>query len=90
MHSDPKHCYYLSLSLTVKVIGKTHRKDNAPWSNKHAVQKKMSRDSPYYWCPTDVKYVMNDLLTITERGQKRSRVTRWILTTAQRFLASIN
>ena len=38
--------------------------------------KKMSRDSPNYWCPTDVKYVMNYLLTITERGQQRPRVIR--------------
>ena len=31
--------------------------------------------SPSYWCPT-VKYFMNDLLTITEIGQQRSRVIR--------------
>ena len=38
--------------------------------------KKISRDSPNYLCPNDVKIVINDLLTITERGQQRSRVTR--------------
>ena len=51
---------------------------------------KMRRDSPNYWCPTDAKYVINDLLAITERGQQRSRVIRCILITAQRFLASSN
>ena len=39
--------------------------------------------------PFTVKYVINDLLTITE-VQQRSRVIRQILITAQRFLASGN
>ena len=37
-----------------------------------------------------VKYVINDLLTISEIGQPRSRVIRWIFITAQRLLACRN
>ena len=33
---------------------------------------------------------MNDLFTLTVVGQQRSRMTRLIITTAQRFLASKN
>ena len=36
---------------------------------------KLSRDSPNYWCPIDMSNI-NDLLTITEIGQQRSRVIR--------------
>ena len=52
--------------------------------------KKMSRDSPNYWCPTDLSNAIKDLITFTERGQQRSRVIRSILITAQRFLARRN
>ena len=52
--------------------------------------KKLSRDS----LVTDVQLVcqkvMNDLLTIIKVGQQRSRLTRLIIITARRFLASKN
>ena len=52
--------------------------------------KKLSRDS----LVTDVQLirqqVMNDLLTIIKVGQQRSRITRLIIITARRFLASKN
>ena len=41
-------------------------------------------------CNGYVKQVMNDLFTLTVVGQQRSRMTRLIITTAQRFLASKN
>ena len=41
-------------------------------------------------CNLCVEQVMNDLLTITEVGQQRSRMTRLIITTARRFLADKN
>ena len=66
----------LTFSLKVKIIA----------NNK----KKMSRDS----LVTDVQLisqqVMNDLLTIIKVGQQRSRMTRLIIITARRFLASKN
>ena len=52
--------------------------------------KKLSRD----FLVTDVQLirqqVMNDLLTIIKVGQQRSRMTRLIIITARRFLASKN
>ena len=42
-------------------------KGNAPGSNKHAVQQKMSRNSPNYWCPTDLS---NMLLMTYLQSQK--------------------
>ena len=46
----------LTLRAKVMVIAKS--KDNAPGSNKHAIHQKMSRDSPNYWCPTDLSTML--------------------------------
>ena len=48
-------------------------KDSAPGSKKTCSQPMTNEECICpVWCPTDVKYVMNDLLTMTERGQQRS------------------
>ena len=52
--------------------------------------KKLKMYSPSLVSNWSVKYLMNDILTITERGQQRSRVISRILITAQMFLASRN
>ena len=50
--------------------------------------KKLSRDSLVNDVQLICQQVMNDLLTIIKVGQHRSRMTRLIIITARRFLAS--
>ena len=51
---------------------------------------KFSRDSIVNDVQLNCQQVMNDLLTIIKVGQHRSRMTRLIIITARRFLASKN
>ena len=50
--------------------------------------KKLSRDSLVNDVQLICQQFMNDLLTIIKVGQHRSRMTRLIIITARRFLAS--
>ena len=52
--------------------------------------KKLSSDSLVTDVQLICQQVMNDLLTIIKVGQQRSRMTRLIIITARRFLASKN
>ena len=61
-------CAEMSRSLEIS-------KANAKGANN--MSGKMGRNSHSNWWATDVsKYIMNDLLTITEQGPQRSRVSR--------------
>ena len=68
MHPDQKHCYYVSLSLKVKVKKKTQK--TMPQGAINMPSIKNEQGFAELLVSTDVKYVMNDLLTITERGNK--------------------
>ena len=52
--------------------------------------KKLSRHSLVTDVQLICQQVMNDLVTIRKVGQQRSRMTRLIIITARRFLASKN
>ena len=58
-HSDEKSFHSLTLRAKVKVIAKT-KKTMPQRAINMTSTKKMNKDLPNYWCPNDVKYVMND------------------------------
>ena len=79
--------------LDLQPNGQDHSKkakDNNPGNKNMPPLKKYNRD----FLVTDVQLirqqVLNDLLTIIKAGQQRSRMTRLIIITARRFLASKN
>ena len=71
MHSDPKHCYCVSLSLKVKVIAKIESK----CLREHSTQKQNKQEiCPVIGVQLVCQIFMNDLHT--EQGQQRSKEIR--------------
>ena len=73
-HSDEKHSHSLTLRAKVKVIAKIKRPQGA--INMPSTKKRSRGFVHLLVSNGSVKYVINDLLTITEIGQPRSRVIR--------------